>query len=880
MARRPIRQLFAGALVLLLLSWLVPTFVRVSSWEQDIVAALAQELGRPVQIGPAHLKLLGGPGFEIESVVVEEDPRFGIEPFARTELVRATIAARSLWRHRIEFSTLEFVRPSFNVVRNHEGHWNLETLWGQAGTSLSVNSVLSAAGKSLPLLPKIGVSSGRVNFKSQDQKTVYAVESLDLELLPPPAADQSWKLRWRGTPTRTDSSRRAVSEFTGQVEFGPFAAEIQKETGWPVRMDLAAENALLGDLLRVVAGDDFGVHGMLDLQFHLAGTTSLLRVLGTATVEDLHRWDLLPPSTSLALRAEVAGLLDVEAESLQLTSVSLPFSKGTVAAQGRIENLFHHPRPELQVKLAQVSLEPLASLAKQFTTRLGDRFLAEGYLDGSLQMADSPDRWTGSLSVSNGALREEGTQEALEFSDFEISLEGRKAQIGPLKIRLGEGKGLEGSLEWDLQKRLAKLYLQGQDIAVVPFLHWAGAFGSRWKELPVTKGRMALQLDLTPAPVSAPLLRGWVQVSEAELRLAPLSQPVQVRSARLQIQDRSVRVREIAATVGSLELQGSLRASLSSASPGPLPTEPLSDIEFDWEVSEIDLANLPQMSQPSRRRIPFFGSNQAGIGDRTWWNTLDARGSLRVERLRYGGVESENAQAHLQLRDGTLEIEKFAGQMAGGTWQGQASVSLAGAAPSIALHAQFSGVDLAKLTKPIFPQEARISGKLRGNLRLTSQGSSRQEIAERWSGSGQASGRNITLHGWNLAALPQADAATSPSTQIRIFSANFQVAKREILLQELRLIPAANPSVASANQGEAPSYTITGSIGFDQKLDLLVQQKPDGPQYHWAGTLTEPLQAVAKPVLRYGQGMASAVEGAGQPPQGLRPLPSDVHRHD
>ncbi|MBI4443340.1 MAG: AsmA family protein [Acidobacteria bacterium] len=858
MARRRVRQIVTGVAAVLLLSWLVPTFVRVSYWEQDIVAALARELGRPVRIGPAHLKLLGGPGFEIENVVVEEDPRFGIEPFARTERVRATMAARSLWRGGIEFSTLEFVRPSFNVVRNREGRWNLETLCKKPETSLSgksvpsANAVRSADGKLLPLLPKIRVDSGRVNFKSQDQKTVYAVESLDLELLPPSAENQPWEMRWSGTPTRTDSSLRALSEFTGRVEFGPFAAEIQKETGWPVRMDMAAENALLGDLLRVVAGDDFGVHGMLDLQFHLAGTTSLLRVSGTATDEDLQRWDLLPPSTSLPLRAAVAGLLDVEAESVQLTSMALPFSKGTVAAQGRIESLFHHPKPELQVQLAQLSLEALASLAKQFTTRLEDRFLAEGYLDGSLQWADSPGLWTGSLSVTDGALREEGTQEALQFSDFEIALEGSKAEIGPVKIQLGEGKGLEGSLEWDIQKRLAKLRLQGQDIAVVPFLHWAGAFGSRWKQLPVTQGRIALQLDLTPVSQSAPLLRGWAQVSEAELRPATFSQPVQVRSARLQFQNRSVRVREIAANVGSLELQGSMRADLSSASRGLLSTGLLSAIEFDWKVNEIDLANLPQLSQP-RRRIPFFGSNQSGSGDRTWWNPLDARGSLRVERLRYGGVESENAQAHLQLRDATLEIVKFTSHMAGGTWQGQASVSWAGAVPSIALQAQFSGVDLAKLALPFFPQEAHLSGKLSGGLRLASQGSTRQEIAEHWSGSGQASGRNITLHGWNLAAAVQADAATSPSTRLRSFSAHFQVAKREILLQELRLIPAAHPSDASA------SYTITGSIGFDQKVELLVQQTPDGPQSHWAGTLTEPLQAVAKPVLPYGQGMASAM---------------------
>ena len=84
----------------------------------------------------------------------------------------------------------------------------------------------------------------------------------------------------------------------------------------------------------------------------------------------------------------------------------------------------------------------------------------------------------------------------------------------------------------------------------------------------------------------------------------------------------------------------------------------------------------------------------------------------------------------------------------------------------------------------------------------------------------------------------------NPSTAIRRLSANFQVAKQEIFLQELQIITAMKPSVTAGAKSEASSYTITWSIGFDQKLDLLVREKPDGAQFHWAGTLTEPRGSV------------------------------------
>ena len=185
---RWIRKTVWAAGILLLVSLAVP-WVTVTFWRQGIVAALSQGLGRPVRIGAVHLRLLDGPGFQIDNVVVAEDPRFGFEPFARMESLRARVALRSLWQRRFRFSTLVFVRPSLNVVRAAGGQWNLGALWSAAGLAAPGHSALvppvpTAAGGFLRP-PKIRVESARINFKSQGEKQVYVIDDLDLDLTPP-----------------------------------------------------------------------------------------------------------------------------------------------------------------------------------------------------------------------------------------------------------------------------------------------------------------------------------------------------------------------------------------------------------------------------------------------------------------------------------------------------------------------------------------------------------------------------------------------------------------------------------------------------------------------------------------------------------------------
>src|SRR6476661_9480754 len=115
----------AAALVLLLLFLVRPGASRLKS---RIIISLSAAVGRPVDLGAVHIRLLPRPGFDLENLVVYDDPAFGAEPILRASEVTADLRLMSLVRGRIEIARLDLTEPSLNLVHRETGHWNLEAL--------------------------------------------------------------------------------------------------------------------------------------------------------------------------------------------------------------------------------------------------------------------------------------------------------------------------------------------------------------------------------------------------------------------------------------------------------------------------------------------------------------------------------------------------------------------------------------------------------------------------------------------------------------------------------------------------------------------------------------------------------------------------------
>src|SRR5215813_2606994 len=114
-----------AAAVLLLLFLVRPGASRLKS---RIIYSMSASVGRPVDIGSVHLRFLPRPGFDLNNLVVYDDPAFGAEPMLRASEVTASLRLASLLRGHLEIARLDLTEPSLNLVHGDGGRWNLEAL--------------------------------------------------------------------------------------------------------------------------------------------------------------------------------------------------------------------------------------------------------------------------------------------------------------------------------------------------------------------------------------------------------------------------------------------------------------------------------------------------------------------------------------------------------------------------------------------------------------------------------------------------------------------------------------------------------------------------------------------------------------------------------
>ena len=101
------RAVTAAGVILLALFLVRPG---VSRLKARITNSISRAVARPADVGSVQLRFLP-PGFDLQNVVIYEDPAFGAEPMLRAPEVTATVRLTSLVRGRLDISRLELTEP-------------------------------------------------------------------------------------------------------------------------------------------------------------------------------------------------------------------------------------------------------------------------------------------------------------------------------------------------------------------------------------------------------------------------------------------------------------------------------------------------------------------------------------------------------------------------------------------------------------------------------------------------------------------------------------------------------------------------------------------------------------------------------------------------
>ncbi len=103
--------------------------------------------------------------------------------------------------------------------------------------------------------------------------------------------------------------------------------------------------------------------------------------------------------------------------------------------------------------------------------------------------------------------------------------------------------------------------------------------------------------------------------------------------------------------------------------------------------------------------------------------TLEADGSLKLERAYLSGMIFENMVLGVKSANGQLRLHPITAELFEGTYNGDVRINVAGDIPSISVNETIAGVQLAPLAKAMFAQE-NITGTIDGSFKLSGSGSS------------------------------------------------------------------------------------------------------------------------------------------------------------
>src|SRR5579864_905157 len=403
-SRRKRRLFYAVFLMLLVLAVALPLFT-LKSFRNRLESAMSAAVSRKVTVGNVHLRLLPAPGFNLDNFQIQDDPAFGSEPLLRADKVSANLRLSSLWRGRVEVSSLSLQEPSLNLVRAADGHWNLEALLTHA-TQVPVAPTAKTHAEARPRFLYIECNNGRINFKVGDEKKVFVLMDADFALWL--AAENKWETRLQARPMRTDADLgdTGTLKISGSLE----RAASLRET--PLHLNLTLERAQLGQLTHLIYGRDRGWRGRIDAEGTLSGSPAVLNAAGKVSVTDFRRYDI---ASRDSINAEVRcdGILAVNDQAgvdssfppgtrILRGSCTWPRDKGIINATG-----YYLPglrSGSVQVMAASFPLSSVLALAKHMKRGIADDLTAEGTLNGRIALH------RGDVPSESGAIVQDGRE--------------------------------------------------------------------------------------------------------------------------------------------------------------------------------------------------------------------------------------------------------------------------------------------------------------------------------------------------------------------------------------------------------------------------------------------------------------------------------------
>ncbi len=881
---------FALALLsLVLLAIFVPPWININSFRRSIVRSISAGLGRPVHADAVELTLLPRPAFILHNLTVAEDPAYGAEPVLMADTVTASLRTSTLWHLRVEIADLHLDTPSLNLSRDAEGHWNFESLLHHSPALHRTSTSATPP----PPFPYVEATEARINFKFGPEKLPFSLEGAKLAVWKEPSNE--WHLRMEARPVRTDLPVADDGQIRGEAMVQ--AADILENS--PVRASAEWRRVQLGEISRLLHGEDEGWRGTVDWTAQARGTLANTLLNTAVQVEEFRRAEFVP-SAEMDLSAHCQAQYLRAGNVLDSLQCNAPLGSGLLVAQGRWPLTLQSPSlqlagtlsgpkrtmPKLRIALQHVPANFFLDLLRHIHPGVDVDATASGEVNGQADCS-----WeglarmrvcTGVAQSSALTLRLPHLEQPLKLSPIMlISANGaaqpvtrmpqvkKKAHATPSAVlpnvwtlqpvHLSLGASSTTALAGTLNSTGAALKITGAaDLAGLFALAQALRIPAISGQVHSLRGnaQLALALQTTWLPQTGEAVTsgpqtiqftpsnwtGTLQLHDAVANLTPLPGRVHLASAAVNLTPASVEWSNLKGSYAHTSFDGSMSWHTPCAT-----AQSACARTFALHTANLDAAYLQAALYPGNSSSNLFTLVNP------WAEGLPSMpkisGTIHADVLTLGKISLKNAALALRLEAHHAEITSISGNIFGGTLQGDRLLAPAseteGTEPAVGSVEWGNGAPVytfrAKL-EHIQPaslaaiwQEHWGPGVASAEIVLKTQGWSTAELAEHAEGTFSAA--------WLNGAFMAPATSTTPLAKFQQWNGSGTIHHQILIFAssqvlDLNGLRTPHPETTSPKAARlTAAQSVTGTITFGRVLDLHLQ--PSGIALK--GTLRSPV---------------------------------------
>ncbi len=667
----------AAALVWLVVGLGAP-YVNADPYADRLRGSLSRALGRQVEFRSAvKFSLFKGPGFSVDDVVIHEDPAIGAEPIAYMDSIDVRPSIWSLLGGRFVVDSIGLEGAHINLTKSGSGSWNF--------LSFVDRSVMSAA-------PAIHVRDSRINFKFGDTKSAFYLMDTDLDISPPGPGGNAWKVSLTGKPARTDRPAQGSVSFSlkGRWYVAPERVDL----------DLVLVRSQFEEINAILEGRAGSVHGIISSRLHLGGPIANIGIQGRVEIADVHRWDLMPVQGQ-DWPFDVSGNLDLVRQKIDLQSSSARNAPLPLSIHFQASDYLTQPRWAIESTLNGFPVAPVVELARHMGAQFPPNLQMAGVMNGAVGYADGS--LHGQIDVRDGSLTIPDSP-AMRVDQAAVVFDSGHIRLTPTTVRAPDQDEAQVDADYATGDNTLDLSIATEGMKVESLRSQVALAAVPWLEQ-IRSGTWSGELHYHYGAD----LSGWtgrLAVSDAEIPVPGLADPVQLASANAQIERARIALDHIQAQAGKNVFTGSYAYEPGAARPH----------RMRLRAANLDAAELEAEWMPTLRRNPGLLARALGRSNLPdWLRQYGVDGNIQVDDLAIAGAHLENIRAHVLWDVARVQIQDFQARFDKAAITGAIAVDLRGTRPAYRMDARVKGLNWQ-------------AGKLEGQAMVTTSGTGLQLV--------------------------------------------------------------------------------------------------------------------------------------------------------